>query len=542
MPSRQYSGPYELKRKNSRSVLSWFCWGFLGFLLAALFVLLAWTLILKFQQPEFALPPAADEDADFLPFPAPPASNFTVSLEIPFENLRSAIQSSATDAQSNVGIGGYKVSWEIAGTSTSVFRKAADLLIEGRIGGELRINQGAPWMLKILGTTFQLDIGYSIRTGLSLREDWGLQTDPAVKTQVYKALKPASFSFLRTNIKDDISPYVNQVIRERVNSFQRKLGANGIVEKAARKAWSSLCTSIPLSPEQDAWLEFRPSRLRAAPIEIEADAIGLQVSFDVDTRIVTHFTQPSCPFPERLVIEDEKPGLVHLSMPVFIDYKVLQSIANKALSETFMSYHELLVARDRNISRGSWTDEEEERLKIYAPRIGPFWFSEVQRLEKRGQALLVSAALLPALNYDKLVSFAEAVQPVLGTDATKGMIFYTANILAEVRQDPGTQRISLSNIRLDTEAQNFVFAALLELVEPWMLRELEDWDSYDLTALQGQVEWKLHQVLNPRGIDAKLHEFSVTRLELGPKSLRALVAATGSVDVTVQQSALTAFD
>ena len=88
-------------------------------------------------------------------------------------------------------------------------------------------------MLKILGTTFQLDIGYSIRTGLSLREDWGLQTDPAVKTQVYKALKPANFSFLRTNIKDDISPYVNQVIRERVNSFQRKLGANGIVEKAA---------------------------------------------------------------------------------------------------------------------------------------------------------------------------------------------------------------------------------------------------------------------------------------------------------------------
>ena len=36
-----------------------------------------------------------------------------------------------------------------------------------------------------------------------------------------------------------------------------------------------------------------------------------------------------------------------------------------------------------------------------------------------------------------------------------------------------------------------------------MLRELEDWDSYDLTALQGQVEWKLHQVLNPRGIDAQ---------------------------------------
>ena len=83
------SGSEDSKRKNGRSVRRWLRRIFFEFPLAALGLLLCWTLILKFQQPEFELPPPADEDSDSVSLPAPPTSNVTVSIAFPFEDLAS---------------------------------------------------------------------------------------------------------------------------------------------------------------------------------------------------------------------------------------------------------------------------------------------------------------------------------------------------------------------------------------------------------------------------------------------------------------------
>ena len=124
------------------------------------------------------------------------------------------------------------------------------------------------------------------------------------------------------------------------------------------------------------------------------------------------------------------------------------------------------------------------------------------------------------------------------------MTHFTANVMVEIRQDPGTQRISISKMRLDTEADNSFLDGLLELAEPWMLNVLEDHVSLDPGLLRGPVERSLKQVLSFPGIkiDTQLHDFNLTRLELGPQSGRAVVAAGASVDVSVTPGVLAASD
>ena len=313
--------------------------------------------------------------------------------------------------------------------------------------------------------------------------------------------------------------------------------ANGIIEQAARKAWSSLCTSIQLAPEQDVWLEFRPSRLRAAPIEIGADALTIQVSFDAESRIATHSTQPSCPFPERLVFEAEKPGPSHLSIPVVIDYTALREIFNDVRNAKYETWDQMLRDRNRRWSRWSWlnewSDEDEAKFQeAEPPTVGSYWINDVIQVEKRGRALRVEASLSPSwVNSERL----EFLAAIVGSELAVGMTHFNVSVMVEIEQDPEKQRISRFNIRLDTEASNPILDTVLELAEPWFLKQLEDPDSLDSDLLRELVKNELERRFAFAGLD----DFSLAGLELGSTSVRALVAATGSIEYTVNTGALT---
>ena len=179
------SSSRDSKRKKRWSKLRWFCAIFFGVPLVAILVLVSWSLILKSQQPEFALPLQADEDADFLPLPAPPATSVSLSLAIPFASLRASLLGTAPEVKSRVRVGGYVASWNVANRQAAIRRSGANLLILGKIGGELNLGTGSRYGFDVLGGKFRLSADYTIRTGVSLRKDWRLYTNPSVKVKVY---------------------------------------------------------------------------------------------------------------------------------------------------------------------------------------------------------------------------------------------------------------------------------------------------------------------------------------------------------------------
>ncbi len=489
------------RQTNSRFVLLCVFVALVGLLLAAVAIAVSWTLLQKSRQPEFVLPPVVEGDVEFLPLPAP-TSHFTVSVEIPFRNLERAILSGKIRGEAGGLIEGYEVSWGVTDTRATVRREGTDLLIEGRIGAELHIDEELPFLLELLGTTFQLDIGYSVRTGLWLREDWALEAVPSVQTTVHKALKPSLLSIFEVDIRDEIAPYADAAIHEVVDVLEHGLGPGGAIEVGARAAWAALCTTYPLFPEANSWVELTPSRPRATPLRIDSDAIRLQVRFDVAARVAPHPTQPSCPFPERLVLVEEVPALADFSMPIFFDYETLRFVINQALEG--------------------------------GPRVGPVWFHEVQRLEKRGSDVLVTVTFLD--------DFTAELKDLPGMDSGFPGMLNTAHVLAEIRQDPDTHQISLANVRVDTEAGDFLSNTLLEAVEPWLGAWLEEQVVLEPSVLGNRAEAMLNSTLRSAGIRVGLGEFSVTGLEPGSGHLRGLVTATGTVDVSVPADYLIPFD
>ena len=493
--------PRGSRQTSSRFVLLCVCVACVGLLLAAIAILVSWTLLQKSRQPEFVLPPQADRDIGFLPLSAP-TSHFTVSVEVPFHSLERAILNGEMSSEEKARIAGHEVSWGIAGTAATVRREGTDLLIQGRIGGELKVDEEVPFLLELLGTTFELDVGYSVRTGLWLREDWALEAVPSVETTVHKALKPAVLSIFEVDIREHILPYADAAIHGAVNALRRSLGPKGAVEAAARAAWASLCASYPLFPEANGWLELTPSRPRANPLRIDSDAIRIQVRIDVDTRIAAHPTRPSCPFPERLVVEDERPASSRFSMPIFLDYEALRFAINQALEDS--------------------------------ASFGPVRFHEMQRLEKRESDILVSVTFLDDFTAD--------LKDMSGMDGGLPEMLNTAHVLAKIEQDEDTRRIFLSDVRIDTEARDFLSNALLEAAEPWIAEWLEEQVFLEPSVLGARAAAMLNNALRSAGVRVGVDELSVTGLEPGPGHLRGLVTATGTVDVSVPADYLTLSD
>ena len=508
--------------------LLWPVWLVLWAVLAIFAVAAVWSFYLKSIQPEFVLAPPSGEDPEFLALPAP-TSHVSIALSVPFENLERMVRGvQANSGGSSVRINGYKVVWQVGGTNAEVRREDSKLLLRGGIGGKLSIDEGAPWVLDILGAEFDLQIGYRILTGLSLREDWALQMNPTVATEVHKALKPAALPIFRVDIRNQIAPHVDRAMKAYVSSFQRDFGPNGIVEQAARQAWSSLCASVPLAPfvrASGTSLQLQPSRLRATPLEIEDDAISLQLRFDLDTRVVAQPTAPSCPFPERLVLEEKRPTPTEVTVPIFVDYEGLRSIANRSL-----------VQHARTGSAESDEDLDPRLARFVPSKAGPFWLHEIRRIEKRGDDLFLSITAYDALSIAQAKSRSDAASDVDLQD-----FVFTLDMLVEAKHDTATQQISLANFRIDTEAPNALSNTLLEVAEPWILWQIErSQTSYRLTNLQEPLEDALRTAAEAASIDVDLQDFRVTELDFGARSIRALVAATGSVDVSLSPDALTA--
>ena len=121
-------------------------------------------------------------------------------------------------------------------------------------------------------------------------------------------------------------------------------------------------------------------------------------------------------------------------------------------------------------------------------------------------------------------------------------MFNTAHVLAQIRQDPDTHEISLSDVRIDTEAHDFLSDTLLEAAEPWILQRLEGRVLLEPSVPRARAERMLNNTLGSAGIGIGLNALNVTHLEPGPGHLRGLVTATGTVDVSVPADYLTLSD
>jgi hypothetical protein len=144
---------------------------------------------------------------------------------------------------------------------------------------------------------------------------------PNLSAQVNIGDVELPFAGIKLSVAHEVSPLLEQQVREQTSALERRLRNDPFIENAARNQWAKLCRAIPLGASAAGmpklWLEIRPTRAIAAQPKIDTGAVTLLVGVQAQTRIVPAETKPDCPFPQQLdLVEQAKEGTLDIAVPI----------------------------------------------------------------------------------------------------------------------------------------------------------------------------------------------------------------------------------
>lgn len=385
-----------------------------------------------------------------------------------------------------------ELNWNLSRSRLQVLGRSGALDIATELSGEARATGTIQLARKVdFSTSGDVLANVSLTASPTLETNWRVSPNLSeVKIDIQKADIPIK-RIGNLDVRGDILPGVRITADALRTQLNQSVARSDFFEQAARKGWKRLCGSTPLGEDSDLWLETRPVVARAAQIRIARKDIRATIGVEVETRILTEQTQPECPFPRTLLLEEPKPGSFEIVMPTIIDYETLErTLAEEVVGKSV----------GKNIS-----------IAIKAIRVHPY-----------GEKLLLETAV------------AVEAKILSGTEA-KGTLY----VVAEPKLDAETQTITLENVALDIDSQNVLFSMAGKAAEPLLLEAVSKHLPFDLEPKleelrDGAEDAILALSSDNISVTGKVNRVRLTRLDVGSEHLRLVLTAEGRVRARVQ--------
>ncbi len=385
-----------------------------------------------------------------------------------------------------------ELSWNLSRSRLQVSSRSGALDIATELSGETRATGAIQLARKVdFSTSGDVLASVSLTASPTLETNWRVSPNlSGVKIDIQKADIPIK-RIGNLDVRGNILPGVRITADALRTQLNQSVARSDFFEQAARKGWKRLCGSTPLGKDSDLWLETRPVIARAAQIRIGREDIRATIGVEVKTRILTEQTQPECPFPRTLLLEEPKPGSFKIVMPTIIDYETLE----RRLAEEVVG-----KSMGKNIS-----------IAVKAIRVHPY-----------GEKLLLETKV------------AVEAKILSGTEA-KGTLY----VIAEPKLDAETQTITLENVALDIDSQNVLFSMAGKAAEPLLLEAISKRLPFDLgpklEELRDGAEDAILALSSENiSVTGKVNRMRLTRLDVGPEHLRLVLTAEGRVRARVQ--------
>lgn len=382
--------------------------------------------------------------------------------------------------------------WDLSRSGLRVSGRSGALTVATELSGEVRATGALRFIRKVdFSASGDVLAGASITAHPALKDNWRVSPNLSeMKVDIKKADVPVK-RVGTLDVRDQILPRLEIAVEGLRAQLDQSAARNDFLERAARKGWKRLCGSTKLGHDLGLWLETKPVAARATQIRIDRKDIHFTLGVDVKTRVLSEQTQPKCPFPETLIMEEPNPGGFEVVMPAKIDYEMLERVlAEEAVGKSF---------------------GEKVSIVIKTIRIHPY-----------GDLLLLESTVAVETDY------------LSGTE-TKGTLY----VLAEPKLDAKAQTITLENVALEIDSQNMLLSMAGKAAEPLLLEAVSKRIPFDLGPKLEEFRDGAEDALSALSsenvsVTGEVRRIHLTRLDVGPEHLRLVLSAEGRVRAKVQ--------
>ena len=425
-------------------------------------------------------------------------SRVTVPVSVPVAAVGEALERAAPKRESGsreAAFGGPfargEIRWDLRRSGLRVSGRGGALGVAAEISGEAR----AAGVLRLI-KKFEFSERGDFLATVSLAARPEFEADWRVSPNLSETeidIKRADIAVRRVgplDVSGHILPGIESAVRRLRGKLDAHLARNDFLERAARKGWKSLCASTPLGADREFWLETKPVAARAADIRIDRENIRFTLGVDLMARVLSERTRPDCPFPPTLLVEKPGPEGFSVVLPVKIDYETLgERLAGEIVGKSFG-----------------------KSVSIVVEKIG---------IRPHGKLLLLETRVAAETDY-------------LSGSRTGGTLY----LLAEPRLDTEAQTLALENVKLDVDSRNALFSIAGKLAEPALLDAVSRRVPFDLGPKLEELRGEAGDAISALSSDAvsvsgEVNRVRLTRLDVGPGHLRAVLTAEGRVSAEV---------
>ena len=458
-------------------------------------------LVLGGSQSDFDGPSPVVEAARLSPLSLHP-SRFTIPISVPLETLGTLLEDTVPEKilGSDEIDYGIQMNWSITRSSFNVSQDNSNLMITSDLIGSAILKRRI--VIEVQATVGAEGNGwFSMQPELS--EDWKIIPNLTMGVNL-SASEHRVFDLFTINLDKWLQPEMTKIVEQYTAYVESYVANSDVLERTAREEWTKLCRSMIVLDDPEMWLEIEPQSVGASQIRINNRQLLFQLEIDTDMRVSSIRTEPTCPFPEKLIIQPEKSGEFEINLLTEIGYDSLGTVLG-----------DMVVGK----SLGGGL---------------PMIISEVA-LRPHGTSLLLELEVSAGTGgWLGRLSW-------LGTRA-RGRVY----LFAKPHLSSDGQVISLREVELETGSRSAVLSVLGEAAEPWILDTLEGQTTFSLDTVSQQILERLNSSLaelslEEISLDAKISDIQLTRLDVGPEYLRGVATLQGNAAVAIKEISLEGF-
>ena len=446
----------------------------------------------------FDAPPPVPETATLSPLSLQP-SRFTIPISLALETLGTILDQSTPAKITGSGEIDYgiQMNWSITRSSFDVSQDNSHLIISNNLIGSATLTRRI--LVELQAVVSGEGNGW-LRMQPELGEDWRINPNLTMGVD----LSPSEhriFDLFTIELDKWIQPRMTDVMETYALDLTSYVANNDVLELTAREQWMKLCHSVMVVDDPELWLEIQPQSIGASQIRIDDRHLQFQLEIDTEIRISSKRTEPTCPFPEKLIIQPEKTGQFHIVLLAEIDYATLATVLA-----------DMVVGR----SLGGGLP-----LVISGVELRPHGTSLLLELE----VSIGSGGWLGRLGWLR--------------NRTNGRVY----LFAKPHLSSDGQVVTLRDVELATGSRSVVFSALGEAAEPWILDTLDGQTTFSLDTVRQQILERLNSALAELSseeieVDGEISDIQLTRLDVGPEYLRGVATLEGRAAVAVKRISL----
>lgn len=295
---------------------------------------------------------------------------------------------------------------------------------------------------------------------------------------------------IRISVREIARDYIDPRVKQYEDELTKAVQEANVLKPIAKEVWQDLCRTTAVV--NDVWLHSKPVKFRVAQPQLRKAHILAELGLDIELLISPVDAEFDCPFDGLLIVEDEMPAHVKLSVPAQISYETVEAALKKAIFQ-------------ESIEIGN-------AITVYFDSLS---------LKPGGDSLLVELNL--TVSEDKRFFF-----------DVSGTIYMW--VVPELSKD--NTLIKLAHVRLDTDSESALFHLVGELGEPRLITLLEGY-SFDLEPTYSKIELVGTNALTTFSSEdfqtsGTITDVRLETLDLGPKSINLHGLVLGSIEVELK--------